>query len=184
MTADYHCRPLTPGIGAEVTGFDIAAYDGDAFARLHADWLTHKVLFIRDQAVDLDNLLHFSADFGELMRLPYIRPLADYPNIIRVLKQADEIDMGVFGGEWHSDFSFIEAPPKASILMADEPTGNLDSKNGNQVMELLTELNQEGTTIVMVTHSNHDAGFAHRVINLFDGQILTETENEPLREAI
>ena len=70
------------------------------------------------------------------------------------------------------------------LLLADEPTGNLDSKNGNQVMELLTELNQEGTTIVMVTHSNHDAGFAHRVINLFDGKILTETENELVREAI
>lgn len=56
------------------------------------------------------------------------------------------------------------------IILADEPTGNLDSKNGQEVMELLTELNKEGTTIVMVTHSQRDAGFASRVINLFDGQ--------------
>lgn len=56
------------------------------------------------------------------------------------------------------------------IILADEPTGNLDSKNGLEVMELLTELNKEGTTIVMVTHSQRDAGFASRVINLFDGQ--------------
>lgn len=58
------------------------------------------------------------------------------------------------------------------IILADEPTGNLDSKNGQEVMELLTELNKEGTTIVMVTHSQRDAGFARRVINLFDGQIV------------
>lgn len=62
-----------------------------------------------------------------------------------------------------------------AILLADEPTGNLDSKNGQEVMNLLNELNKEGTTIVMVTHSQHDAGFASRIINLFDGQVVTET---------
>jgi len=60
------------------------------------------------------------------------------------------------------------------LILADEPTGNLDSKNGIEVMNLLTELNQEGTTIVMVTHSQRDAGFAHRVINLLDGEVVTE----------
>ena len=60
------------------------------------------------------------------------------------------------------------------LILADEPTGNLDSKNGREVMELLAELHKEGTTIVMVTHSQHDAGFADRVINLFDGQVVTE----------
>ena len=59
------------------------------------------------------------------------------------------------------------------IILADEPTGNLDSKNGQEVMELLTELNKEGTTIVMVTHSQRDAGFASRIVNLFDGQIVS-----------
>lgn len=63
------------------------------------------------------------------------------------------------------------------LILADEPTGNLDSKNGLDVMNLLSELNREGTTIVMVTHSMHDAGFAHRIINLFDGQIVTEVSN-------
>ena len=58
------------------------------------------------------------------------------------------------------------------LLLADEPTGNLDSKNGMAVMELLRELNNEGTTIVMVTHSLHDASFANRTINLYDGQIV------------
>jgi putative ABC transport system ATP-binding protein len=58
------------------------------------------------------------------------------------------------------------------MILADEPTGNLDSKNGVEVMNLLTELNHEGTTIVMVTHNKHDATFAHRIVNLFDGQII------------
>jgi putative ABC transport system ATP-binding protein len=62
---------------------------------------------------------------------------------------------------------------KPKLILADEPTGNLDSKNGREVMELLTELNKEGTTIIMVTHSKHDASFAHRVINLFDGIIVS-----------
>ena len=64
------------------------------------------------------------------------------------------------------------ANPK--LILADEPTGNLDSRNGAEVMNLLTELNREGTTIVMVTHSQHDAGFANRVINLFDGKVVPE----------
>lgn len=62
----------------------------------------------------------------------------------------------------------------AKLLLADEPTGNLDSDHGNEVMQLLEELNEQGTTIVMVTHSPHDAGFANRKINLFDGQIVEE----------
>lgn len=66
------------------------------------------------------------------------------------------------------------------LILADEPTGNLDSKNGIEVMNLLTELNQEGTTIVMVTHSDRDSHYAHRVINLFDGQIVTESQNKPM----
>ncbi len=68
----------------------------------------------------------------------------------------------------------VVANPK--LILADEPTGNLDSKNGKEVMELLTELNKEGTTIVMVTHSQHDSGYAGRTINLFDGQVVNEVK--------
>ncbi len=63
------------------------------------------------------------------------------------------------------------------LILADEPTGNLDSKNGLEVMNVLTELNKEGTTIIMVTHSQRDAGFAHSTINLFDGMVLTQHNN-------
>ena len=61
---------------------------------------------------------------------------------------------------------------KPKIILADEPTGNLDSKNGLEVMELLSQLNSEGTTIIMVTHSQHDAAYANRIINLYDGQVI------------
>ena len=65
-----------------------------------------------------------------------------------------------------------------AFILADEPTGNLDSKNGKEVMDLLKELNQEGTTIVMVTHSQRDAACAQRTIDLFDGQIVSDVKNE------
>ena len=64
------------------------------------------------------------------------------------------------------------------LVLADEPTGNLDSRNGQEVMALLQELNREGTTIIMVTHSQHDAQFASRTICLFDGQIVTDVANK------
>ncbi|MCX2742621.1 ABC transporter ATP-binding protein [Mangrovivirga sp. M17] len=67
---------------------------------------------------------------------------------------------------------------RPAVILADEPTGNLDSANGEEVMRLLEQLNGEGTTIVMVTHSPHDANYAHRIINLFDGQVVTENIKE------
>ena len=68
------------------------------------------------------------------------------------------------------------ANPK--LILADEPTGNLDSKNGKEVMELLQELNKEGATIVMVTHSQRDASMAQRTIDLFDGRIVSDVKNQ------
>ena len=65
------------------------------------------------------------------------------------------------------------------LILADEPTGNLDSKNGMEVMDLLTKLNRDGTTIIMVTHSDRDANYAHRIINLFDGKIVMEKIKDP-----
>lgn len=72
----------------------------------------------------------------------------------------------------------VVANPK--LILADEPTGNLDSKNGLEVIKLLAELNREGATVVMVTHSDRDASVAHRIINLFDGKVITEEEKRKL----
>ena len=71
---------------------------------------------------------------------------------------------------------------RPNLILADEPTGNLDSSHGNEVMELLCELNEEGTTIVMVTHSSHDASYSERTINLLDGQIVSQKKST-LRQA-
>ena len=67
---------------------------------------------------------------------------------------------------------------KPRVILADEPTGNLDSANGEEVMKLLSQLNEEGTTILMVTHSPYDANYAHRIVNLFDGKVVTENIKE------
>ena len=63
-----------------------------------------------------------------------------------------------------------------SIILADEPTGNLDSKNSKEVMNMLQQLHKQGTTIIMVTHSLHDASYAERIINLYDGQVVEQVE--------
>jgi putative ABC transport system ATP-binding protein len=67
---------------------------------------------------------------------------------------------------------------KPRLILADEPTGNLDSSNGNEVMELLTDLNENGTTVIMVTHSEHDARYAHRILRLLDGEVVLENIKE------
>jgi putative ABC transport system ATP-binding protein len=72
----------------------------------------------------------------------------------------------------------VVARPK--LILADEPTGNLDTANGEEVMQLLTQLNNEGTTIVMVTHSHSHAAYAHRIVNLLDGAIVTESIRQVL----
>jgi len=77
--------------------------------------------------------------------------------------------------------ALITKPP---VVLADEPTGNLDSSNGNEVMELLCELHEEGTTIIMVTHSSHDASYSSRIINLLDGQVISEKKNTLSKKAI
>lgn len=108
----------------------------------------------------------------------------------RIVEALEQMDMGhrikhfpkqLSGGQ-HQRVAIaraIVANPK--LILADEPTGNLDSKNGIEVMNLLTKLNREGTTIIMVTHSDRDAAYAHRTIQLFDGQIVAENiKNEVL----
>jgi putative ABC transport system ATP-binding protein len=101
----------------------------------------------------------------------------------RIVEALEQMDMGhrikhfpkqLSGGQQQrvAIARAVVANPK--LILADEPTGNLDSKNGIDVMNVLTKLNREGTTIIMVTHSDRDAAFAHRTIQLFDGQIVAE----------
>ena len=77
--------------------------------------------------------------------------------------------------------ALITKPP---LILADEPTGNLDSSHGNEVMELMCELHEAGTTIVMVTHSSHDASYSERIINLLDGQVVSEKKSKLAQAAV
>ena len=92
--------------------------------------------------------------------------------VVNLLHKADAYPMQLSGGEQQRVAIARAVVGKPKLILADEPTGNLDSKNGLEVMELLSQLNAEGTTIVMVTHSQHDAAYAHRTVNLYDGEIV------------
>jgi len=113
--------PLSGALGAEVRGLDLARpLDEETFAAVHGAYLDHQVLVFRDQRLTPDQQLAFSRRFGRLLRVPYVEPLAEYPDIIAVLKEAEERNVSTFGGTWHSDFSFLERPPSASLLYALE----------------------------------------------------------------
>ncbi|HUF86335.1 MAG TPA: TauD/TfdA family dioxygenase [Thermohalobaculum sp.] len=112
-------RPLTASIGAEIEGIDLRQpVSADLAGRLRAALARHQVLFLRDQHLSLDQLKALTRAFGEPMQLPYVAPLEGEPEVIRVLKEADERG-GVFGGDWHTDFSFLETPPAGSILAGE-----------------------------------------------------------------
>ena len=101
----------------------------------------------------------------------------------RVLEVLDLLEMGhrrdffpyqLSGGQQQKVAVGRAIIAKPSIILADEPTGNLDSTQGNEIMEMLSRLNDEGTTIVMVTHSSHDASYSQRIIRIMDGQVVSE----------
>ena len=102
------------------------------------------------------------------------RRVEDAMNRMAIAHRVKHFPQQVSGGQQQRVAIARAVVTNPKLILADEPTGNLDSKNGKEVMDLLTELNKEGTTIVMVTHSQHDAGYADRVINLFDGQVVTD----------
>lgn len=123
-----HCSSVTRNVGAEISVDGFASLVDESpnpeaqqiSKELYQALIQYKVIFIRHQKLTEVQLCKFSEYFGSLMQLPYVRPMADYQNVIAVLKEADEINMGVFGGDWHSDFSFLPEPPMASILYSKE----------------------------------------------------------------
>ena len=155
--------------------------DGRNISGLSRDELTvyrrRKIGFVF-QNYNLLPLMNVYENIVLPIKLDGIKPDNDYiEEILKLLKLEDKKNVypnKLSGGQQQrvAIARAVVANPK--LILADEPTGNLDSKNGKEVMGLLSELNKEGTTIVMVTHSQHDAGYADRIINLFDGQVVTE----------
>jgi taurine dioxygenase len=98
--------PLSGALGAEVRGLDLGRrIDEETFAAVQAAYLEHQVLVFRDQRLTPEQQLAFSRRFGKLLRLPYIAPLPEHPEVIAVLKEADEVKVSTFGSWWHADFS-------------------------------------------------------------------------------
>ena len=102
---------------------------------------------------------------------------------VNLLHRANHYPQQLSGGQQQRVAIVRAVVTECKLLLADEPTGNLDSVNGIEVMELLSELNRQGTTIIIVTHSQRDAKYAHRVIQLLDGQIVSENINRPLEKS-
>ena len=102
---------------------------------------------------------------------------------VNLLHRANHYPQQLSGGQQQRVAIARAIVTDCKLLLADEPTGNLDSVNGVEVMELLSELNRQGTTIIIVTHSQRDATYAHRIIRLLDGQIVSENINRPFEKS-
>lgn len=102
---------------------------------------------------------------------------------VNLLHRANHYPQQLSGGQQQRVAIARAVVTDCKLLLADEPTGNLDSVNGVEVMELLSELNRQGTTIIIVTHSQRDATYAHWIIRLLDGQIVSENINRPLEKS-
>jgi taurine dioxygenase len=113
--------PVTGALGAEISGVDLSRpLDDRALFEIKLAFTDHLVLFFRGQNLTPEEQISFATQLGPLLRVPYVEPLADHPDIIAVLKEADECNISTFGGTWHTDFSFLEQPPAATLLYALE----------------------------------------------------------------
>lgn len=112
-------EPVTTHCGARIEGVDLSVPISEDLAETLREALyRHQVLFLPGQSLDLGRQKAVTALFGRLMRLPYVAPIDEDPEVIAVRKSAQEVKVGVFGGEWHSDFSFLPVPPAGSVLCA------------------------------------------------------------------
>jgi taurine dioxygenase len=136
--AELDIRPLTRSTGAEIFGPDLSRPVNDSLAKVLRGALGEwQVIFFPDQSIDIAAQKRLTRIFGPIVRSPYVVPMDDDPDVIAVLKEADEINVGVFGGDWHSDFSFLAEPPLGSVLNAVEvPEIGGDTLWANQVAAL------------------------------------------------
>jgi taurine dioxygenase len=128
-------RKIAGSLGAEVAGLDLSQpLPGPQAEALRAALAEHLVLFLRGQSLDMAAQKRATEIFGPILRVPYVEPSAEDPDVVAVLKEAEERKIGVFGGDWHSDFSFLEAPPAGSLLYAVEvPPYGGDTLWSNQI---------------------------------------------------
>ena len=136
----FALSPVTGTIGAVIDGIDLSdAVDTELAGALRQALWDHHVLFLREQFLDISALKRVTRVFGALQPLPYIAPLPDDPDVIAVEKKAADRNVAVFGGQWHSDFSFLDHPPAGSLLSAVEvPAVGGDTVWANQTVAFET----------------------------------------------
>jgi len=120
-SARIEIRPMAGALGADIGGVDLSRPLDDAtFGAIEGALHEHLVIFLHDQDLTPEQHLALTRRFGPISRSPYIKHMDDYPDIIAVLKEAEERKISTFGNAWHSDFSFLEEPPLGSVLYARE----------------------------------------------------------------
>ncbi|MBL7761625.1 MAG: ABC transporter ATP-binding protein [Sediminibacterium sp.] len=159
----------------QFNGTEISGYS----ERKRADLRKHNIGFVFQSFNLIDELTVF-----ENAELPMIytgikaserkKRVEDVLEKVQIMHRRNHYPQQLSGGQQQRVAVARAVVNRPKLILADEPTGNLDSSNGNEVMELLTQLNEQGTTIVMVTHSEHDAKYSHRIIRMLDGQTVTE----------
>ena len=112
--------PVAPACGSFVEGLDVKRATDSDLAALSQLLAERGVVFLRDQHLSPEDQVALTARFGEVLRVPYVKHLDEHPDIIAVLKEADEKKISTFGGTWHSDFSFLDQPPSLTILYGRE----------------------------------------------------------------
>ena len=120
MTHTLTTRPVAPACGSFVEGLDVKRASDADLAALSQLLAERGVVFLRDQHLSPEDQVALTARFGEVLRVPYVKHLDEHPDIIAVLKEADEKKISTFGGTWHSDFSFLDQPPSLTILYGRE----------------------------------------------------------------
>jgi putative ABC transport system ATP-binding protein len=156
-------------------GIEVAGYN----ERKRAELRKHNIGFVFQSFNLIDELTVF-----ENVELPLIyckvnaadrkKRVEEVLDKMQIMHRRNHYPQQLSGGQQQRVAVARAVVNNPKLILADEPTGNLDSQNGNEVMQLLTDLNEQGTTIVMVTHSDHDARYSHRIIRMLDGQSVTE----------
>jgi putative ABC transport system ATP-binding protein len=158
-------------------GTNIAGYSEDQLSELRKQsigFVFQSFNLIDDLTVqeNVELALLYHEDVSASARQGRVREALDR---MKISHRARHYPQQLSGGQQQRTAIARAVVSKPELILADEPTGNLDSATGEEVMQLITELNGEGTTVVMVTHSHSHAEYAHRVVNLLDGEIAAES---------
>jgi len=181
-STSFRVSPVTGVIGAEIEGVDLSASLTDAvFEKIRAALTEHLVLFFRDQNPSLEQQIAFTQRFGPPARTPFIETMPDHPEVIEVIKEPDEKSRFVFGGGWHSDFSFQKQPPYVTCLRAEEvPDFGGDTLWANMIhaYETLPDAVRKRADTLVALHSGERAYSPkmQNLQNLLENMTVRNTE--------